>query len=268
MSNGQHQRTWATKAMLTVPAPASSALVVRGEASEDDARSTSLRDTASMMDALSYVETDEDQGVTALIEAEMSAMAREGVPDPEPWPLAPHKWSAMAQTELDRLDRSEDPAPLSIDRYNCDRPAVALEGDAQAWRKALHNCWAQLEHQANRVVNLELAESFADVAWARHCEDLARLKQQLEILADSKERECESINLQRKAYQEKLAPEIARLEAGRNALLGRHLECVRHPFGCFWSLQPAGSSAPMPSYEPNSPPSNATRIFRLSDILN
>jgi hypothetical protein len=37
--------------------------------------------------------------------------------------------------------------PLSIDRYNVEPPAAPLADDAGAWRTALDNCRAQLEHQ-------------------------------------------------------------------------------------------------------------------------
>ena len=46
--------------------------------------------------------------------------------------------------------------------------AQIRQNGAAAWKAARDNVRAQLEHQANRVVNLELAESFSEHAWRRH----------------------------------------------------------------------------------------------------
>lgn len=197
-------------------------------AARDDAVSASLRDSASMMDAMAYVEPGiQGREVNELIEAEMAAMAREKVAPPAVFAdLRPPRFSSMVQAELDRIERGDELEPLSIERYNCEMPEAALQADAQAWRRALFNCWAQLEHQADRVVNLEVAESFAELAWARHVQDLEQLKHQIEMLADAKQREAEAINLRRKADQEKFAPTVARLERERRAQVQKHFQCV------------------------------------------
>lgn len=197
-------------------------------AAHDDAVSASLRNAASMMDAMAYVEPGiQGREVNELIEAEMAAMAREKVAPPAVCAdLRPPRFSGMVQAELDRLEHGDDLQPLSIERYNCEMPEAALQADAQAWRRALFNCWAQLEHQADRVVNLEVAESFAELAWARHVQDLEQLKHQIEMLADAKQREAEAINLKRRADQEKIAPTVDRLERERRALVEKHFQCV------------------------------------------
>ena len=127
----------------------------------DDVTSESLRRNAGLMDALSYVEPPMDSAtermVNSLIEEEM---ARGRGKKPEMPELRPLRLSAAMQQELERVDKGGEMAPLEIDRYSCEPPEPALASDPRAWKKAYENVCSQLEHQANRVVNLELAESF------------------------------------------------------------------------------------------------------------
>lgn len=172
---------------------------------------------------MSYVEPPMDNAtermVNSLIEEEM---ARGRGKKPEMPELRPLRLSAAMQQELERVDKGGEMAPLEIDRYSCEPPEPALASDPRAWKKAYENVCSQLEHQANRVVNLELAESFGAAAWQRHVEDLEQLKALVEGLAASKKREAEQINLKRKADQEKLAPEILRYEKQATEKVAKH----------------------------------------------
>ena len=71
---------------------------------------------------------------------------------------------------------------------------------------------AQLGHQANRVVNLELAEAFGEAAWRRHAADLAAARDALRASARGARAAAERVNAARRADQERLAPEILRAE--------------------------------------------------------
>lgn len=169
-----------------------------------------LRDDseATLIDALPYVEPPGD--VNDLVESEMRA----------PSFVAPtSNFKGMAAVELARIDRGEDLEPLEIDRYNCE-PTDDAERDRR-------NCWVQLEHQANRVVNLEFVEAGGEEAWKRHLKDLEALATQLRTRADKKRREADTINLKRKAYQEAMAADIFKYEAQRSALVGKHLQLER-----------------------------------------
>ncbi|KAJ8601624.1 hypothetical protein CTAYLR_007257 [Chrysophaeum taylorii] len=186
---------------------------------DDDVWSASLREKAALMDAMAYVEPPATGGVVnKLIEAEMGSAAAPALP-----PSRPPQFGPMVLAELERIDRGEAPAPLSIERYNCDPP----RDRSTEWPRALHNCWAQLEHQANRVVNLELAEAFAEATWKRHVQDLENLHRQLEALASATERRAETINLKRKADQEAIAPEILRCDRDYDRLVRKHLDLER-----------------------------------------
>lgn len=194
----------------------------RGDDDEDDVESSSLRESAAMMDAMAYVEEDSQARVNEMIEAEMAATK-------ETWKEssgnADQFFSEMVKGELERIEKGEEIEPFSIERYACEPPASDV--DETSWRRAWANCCAQLEHQANRVLNLELAESFAVVSWARHVQDLEQYKIGLEALAAAKEREAERVNLKRKSHQLSIASEIARTEAHTASLLQSHLQLER-----------------------------------------
>ena len=190
----------------------------------------SLNKHATLVDSLSYVETGfgaSEQRVNALIEAEMESMRQSGVPYPQipeaPNPFAGRLSEAM-RGELARVAAGEDLEPMPIERYACEAPQDADAADPAAWKGARDNVRSQLGHQVNRVINLELAESFSETAWRRHVQDLEAMKQQLVELAQAKRKEAERVNLKRKADQEQIAPEILRCEKKAQAQLEKHFQ--------------------------------------------
>ena len=119
-----------------------------------------------MMDSLSYVEDCAPEDLRAaerLVEEELRASSKPPPPLPD---LRPGRLGDVMAAELARVERGEELQPLSIERYSCEPPEA--DSGADAWKAARDNVRAQLEHQANRVVNLELCESFSEHAW-QHC---------------------------------------------------------------------------------------------------
>ena len=188
-------------------------------APDDDVASASLRSGALLCDAMGYqepVDPAAEQAAQQLVEEELRQ--NPGAPPRLP-ALRPPRDSSIMAAEFARCDQDEDLAPLAIERYSCAPPT---EQDPEAWKSARTNVRAQLEHQANRVVNLELAESFSEHTWRRHVHDLGRLHAQVAALAEGKEREAEQINLKRKRDQAKLGPDIVRAERAVVERLERH----------------------------------------------
>ncbi|EGB02119.1 hypothetical protein AURANDRAFT_69180 [Aureococcus anophagefferens] len=180
-------------------------------AAADDVASATLAAQARVVDALSYVEPYAAAAAAALVEAEL---ARGGAAPPASPALAVAApvWprSAVLEAELARAASGADLAPLEVSRYACDAPPDG--SGAAAWRAAADNAAAQLGHQANRVVNLELAEAFGEAAWRRHAADLAAARDALRASARGARAAAERVNAARRADQERLAPEILRAE--------------------------------------------------------
>jgi pre-mRNA-splicing factor SPF27 len=102
--------------------------------------------------------------------------------------------------------------PLDASRYRLDPQPQNRRGDAVAWRACLDNARAQLEHQANRCVNLELALRFgarAAEAGAAHSAASAAL---LRSEARAALARVEAVNRRRKLEQEKAAEEAGEHE--------------------------------------------------------
>lgn len=59
---------------------------------------------------------------------------------------------------MERMARGERMAPLEVSRYEVSGPPKELARDPEAWGASLTNAQAQLEHQHNRLANLELLD--------------------------------------------------------------------------------------------------------------
>mmetsp|Transcript_4089 Transcript_4089/g.5736 ORF Transcript_4089/g.5736 Transcript_4089/m.5736 type:complete len:264 (+) Transcript_4089:85-876(+) len=189
----------------------------RKEEWQDPAKSATLRKHAVRMDGLDYMESypaQERRRIDEMIESEMTAMATEGIIAD---PVSPIELSARA---IDRGENME--GSFSLERYSCEPPKDST--DDKEWVKAVNNVSAQLENQTNRVLNLELLETFGEAAWRRHIQDLQGLKLQLETLVSAKRRKADAINVQRKTHQESISPHILHYEASYNSALHHHLE--------------------------------------------
>lgn len=118
----------------------------------------------------------------------------------------------MIRAELLRVSEGK-PAPLlDASRYRLDPPPPERRGDAVAWRACLDNARAQLEHQGNRVVNLELALRFGARAAEANAAHSAAAAALLRSEARAALARIEGINRRRKLEQEKAAEEVAEHE--------------------------------------------------------
>ena len=126
--------------------------------------------------------------------------------------LNPNKLSSLIRAELLRVSKGEAMPPLDASRYRLDPPPLERRGDAVAWRACLDNARSQLEHQGNRVVNLELALRFG----ARSAEANAAHSAAAAALLRSEAREAlnrvEGTNRRRKLEQEQAAESVAQQE--------------------------------------------------------
>lgn len=135
--------------------------------------------------------------------------------------------NTLIQQELDRVRRGKpmDPA-LDLSRYQLDPPTSTTttsntaaangstetitpsaseelpEGHAQ-WLKALDNANAQLEHQNQRVLNLELVQKFGGNAWNIHNYQMEYDVSLLRKAVDEKKAEIMELNKLRKRDQVK-----------------------------------------------------------------
>ena len=114
--------------------------------------------------------------------------------------------------ELARVASGTSMVIPDVMRYRLDPPPKREREDAAAWGRAIANAEAQLEHQATRRANLELALKYAPAAWrARNAWGDAAVKAYEEELARVRT-EVNEVNVMRKLQQESAAKEISALE--------------------------------------------------------
>lgn len=126
-------------------------------------------------------------------------------------------------------------AALDLSRYKLDAPAppasAGVDAQIAAWRSAVDNAQAQLEHQSNRSVNLELLRKFGANAWKAHNEQLTAVRAALSDSLDAARLQVETINRKRKAEQVALGGDLELIENGFFALVGKNHEieaaCLR-----------------------------------------
>lgn len=196
------------------------------------------------LDALPYVDKQIDEPgvrgmVDKLIASEMKRMPKPrdasslGFPD-----IDLFSSNTLIQQELDRVRRGKpmDPA-LDLSRYQLDPPtsststtsnATAANGSTETitpsaseelpegraqWLKALDNANTQLEHQNQRVLNLELVQKFGGNAWNIHNYQLEYDVSLLRKAVDEKKAEIMELNKLRKRDQMDVSESLQRLEA-------------------------------------------------------
>eukprot|EP00947_MAST-08B_sp_MAST-8B-sp1_P005197 g5197.t1 len=120
--------------------------------------------------------------------------------------------SPLLQAEMRRLAAGEEGmAPMDQTRYRVDPPSGAQAGSTEAWEDAVRNARSQLEHQRNRMTNLELLSKFGPNTWRLGASDLAGVKESLDKDLAGLEEKSEAINRRRKMSQEDAAPQLATL---------------------------------------------------------
>ena len=114
--------------------------------------------------------------------------------------------------ELARVAAKEALPPPDVSRYRLDPPPEEQRDDPNAWLAAADNAHAQLEHQAVRIANLELAVKFAPNAWRAHNAsiDAAILLYNRDVKA--LHHNVAQLNMKRKLQQTAAHREITKLE--------------------------------------------------------
>ena len=135
--------------------------------------------------------------------------------------------SKLVQQEIERIERGEELPSISMDRYRLPQPSTEQQGSETAWRSALDNAHAQLEHQHSRILNLELAKKFGTNAWRAHVNTLSSMQRTAERELSAKRRQCEELNVRRKTVQRQQGELITRLTRKRRELVGKNFALNR-----------------------------------------
>jgi pre-mRNA-splicing factor SPF27 len=130
---------------------------------------------AAHRDALPYIDKEFDNPrmaelVHQLIEEEMATftppdyLAARGLSQ---YNLSFKKGSILA-TELARASRGQPMGALDLSSCDAAPPPKGKGEDLEAWKGAVRNAKAQLEHQLNRQLTLDLLATYGSNAWLHH----------------------------------------------------------------------------------------------------
>ncbi|KAF9276426.1 hypothetical protein BGZ68_010021 [Mortierella alpina] len=197
------------------------------------------------LDALPYVDKQIDEPGARTLVDKLIASEMKRMPKPrDPSTLFPDielfKDNELIQQELERV-RKGKPMENALDmtRYQLEPPTAPSSGATSSdapdgassettitpsaseelpegratWIKALENADAQLEHQNQRILNLELVQKFGGNAWNVHNYQLEYDLSLLRKAVDEKKAEVIELNKLRKRDQLDVAESLQRLEA-------------------------------------------------------
>ncbi|KAF9969862.1 hypothetical protein BGZ73_007600 [Actinomortierella ambigua] len=189
-----------------------------------------MTSTTSYIDALPYVDRQIDEPgvrtqVEKLIAAEMKRMPKPKdvsamYPDIELF-----KHNELIQQELERVRKGKPMDPLDLTRYQLQPPTATstipapitgvseeLPEGHQVWQQAVSNADAQLAHQDQRLVNLELLAKYGANSWNIHNYQLEYLLNHCQQQLEATRQRVLELNKMRKRDQIEAGQTLARLD--------------------------------------------------------
>lgn len=106
--------------------------------------------------------------------------------------------NTILSTDLDRTSKGQQTTIMDTTRFRLEPPKTPT---LDAWHASLQNSQSQLEHQSNRLINLELVNKFGPNAWRLHCFQLEWMKNSLEKEVGEVKKSVVDINKERKSEQ-------------------------------------------------------------------
>ena len=86
-------------------------------------------------------------------------------------------------------------------RYELPPPPPNKLSDTNAWYECVENSYAQLEHQASRIINLEVMQDYGSNAWRIYNQTLKTMFEEAEKQLEIISKNIQAINLTRKSEQ-------------------------------------------------------------------
>lgn len=91
-----------------------------------------------------------------------------------------------------------------------------LEKDIQAWRRVVTNAKIQSEYQENKLMNLEIADSYGGPVWLHSNSALEGTARQIDTMTSNMRKKCDDIHVKRRLEQENVSPSLERMNTKIN----------------------------------------------------
>ncbi|CAN7939010.1 unnamed protein product [Ixodes hexagonus] len=186
-----------------------------------------------LVDALPYIDQGYDEpGIREAVMAMVEEETRRYRPTKnylEHLPqLSLHQFeSETMKTEFERLQSRLPMEMMSMKRYELPQPAAGKTTDVASWSECVDNSWAQLEHQATRIANLELMARYGCEAWKAYNAALVRMLHQLQKQLQDLRKQIQEVNWQRKTSQTEAGEKLKNLEVNWVSLVSKNYEIER-----------------------------------------
>lgn len=133
----------------------------------------------------------------------------------------------IMKNEMERIATRQRMELLSMKRYELPEPPPGKGNDINAWIDSVANSEAQLEHQANRIANLNLMNTYGCESWIFHNEILTKMLKKLQGELDQLKKDLQEINWQRKRVQTTTGEKLNNLEASWVGFVSKNFEIER-----------------------------------------
>ncbi|KAK8405179.1 hypothetical protein O3P69_001625 [Scylla paramamosain] len=130
----------------------------------------------------------------------------------------------VMRCEFERVAARQPMDTLSMKRYELPPPPPGKMTDVAAWGECVDNSMAQLEHQATRIMNLELMSEYGAECWKSHNASLQSMLTRSQALLQDLKKEIQELNWSRKSMQTKAGEELRHLESSWVSLVSRNYE--------------------------------------------
>ncbi|XP_043480979.1 pre-mRNA-splicing factor SPF27 [Leptopilina heterotoma] len=169
--------------------------------------------------------------------------------------------------EFERLQNCLTMEVLTMKRYELPPPAPGKMNDLSAWTESVENSYAQLQHQATRICNLEQMMDYGCEAWKSYLEVLVQLLNDSQKQVQGLKKEIQEINWQRKSMQTQGGEKLRALEAQWVGLVSRNYEieqaCVHLKEEIMKNGHLDFTAVPENDQEPAVPGQNATETMAM-----
>ncbi|XP_038079225.1 pre-mRNA-splicing factor SPF27-like [Patiria miniata] len=133
----------------------------------------------------------------------------------------------VLKNEFERLASRLPMDVLSMKRYELPPPPAGRQNDVLAWNESVENSMAQLEHQAERIANLELLSKFGSQAWRVYNDLLVRMVEHAQSQLQQIRKQIQELNWQRKTKQKSAGDALKNLEESWTGLVAKNYEIER-----------------------------------------
>lgn len=130
----------------------------------------------------------------------------------------------LMRNEFERIQNRLPMEPLGMKRYELPPPPQSKTNELSAWQESVENSMAQLEHQAVRVMNLELMLDYGCETWRVYLDVLTSMLAKAQKQLEGIKKEIQDVNWQRKDKQTEAGEKLRALETQWVMLVSKNYE--------------------------------------------